>query len=124
MSIFPRTKEKLFGKSTAPTPALQSSSEAAKVEPVATRPQSVDIGAILDGLAAQTSEKLNWKSSIVDLMKLLSIDRSLSARKQLAKELHYDGDANESAAMNIWLHKQLLKKLAEHGGKLPKDLTS
>lgn len=82
----------------------------------------VDVGALLDGLAANASEKLNWKVSIVDLMKLLDIDSSLPARKELAKELNYDGDTGDSAAMNIWLHKQILRKLAEHGGKLPDDL--
>ena len=72
---------------------------------------------------AQTSaEKLNWRTSIVDLMKLLGIDSSLSARKELAKELHYTGDTSDSAAMNIWLHRQVMNKVAANGGKVPADL--
>ena len=126
MSIFGSIKEKIFGK-TAPTAAAPTaSSEAAKKEAKAIPPSMpvVDVGALLDGLAAKASEKLNWKVSIVDLMKLLDVDSSLSARKQLAQELNYNGDTHDTAAMNIWLHKQLMKKLAEHGGKLPQDLKS
>ncbi len=77
---------------------------------------------ILDGLAAKSSEKLDWKHSIVDLMKLVGMDSSLSARKQLATELHYTGDQNDSATMNTWLHKQVLQKLAADGGKVPAEL--
>jgi hypothetical protein len=69
-------------------------------------------------------EKLDWRKSIVDLMKLLKLDSSLTARKELAKELHYSGDMNDSASMNIWLHKQVMQKLAENGGKVPEDLKS
>jgi hypothetical protein len=71
---------------------------------------------------AQNKQKLDWRHSIVDLMKLLDLDSSLSARKELAKELHYTGDTNDSAAMNIWLHKQVMRKLADNGGKVPEDL--
>jgi hypothetical protein len=85
--------------------------------------EPVDVEAVLNGMAAKNSEKLNWRTSIVDLLKLLGMDSSLSARKQLAQELDYSGDAGDSAAMNIWLHKQVMKKLAENGGKLPADLT-
>src|SRR5262249_40183520 len=70
----------------------------------------------------QNEEKLDWRRSIVDLMKLLNLDSSLAARKQLAKELHYAGDMNDSASMNVWLHKQVMQKLAENGGKVPADL--
>lgn len=73
-------------------------------------------------MAAKNSEKLDWKKSIVDLMKLVGMDSSLSARKELATELGYTGDQNDSATMNVWLHKQVLKKLAENGGKVPQDL--
>ena len=76
----------------------------------------------LDGLAAKNSEKLDWKKSIVDLLKLLDMDSSVPARKQLATELHYPGDENDSATMNVWLHKQVLRELSEHGGKIPPDL--
>ncbi len=82
----------------------------------------VDVAAILDDLAAKNPEKLDWKHSIVDLMKLVGMDSGLSARKQLATELHFTGDQNDSAAMNIWLHKQVLRKLAENGGKVPQEL--
>jgi hypothetical protein len=82
----------------------------------------VDVEAVLNKLASQSSEKLDWRKSIVDLMKLLKLDSSLSARQQLAKELHYSGDTKDSAAMNIWLHKQVMIKLAENGGKVPDDL--
>jgi hypothetical protein len=84
--------------------------------------QSVDVGAVLNGLAAKNSQKLDWKHSIVDMMKLLDMDSSLSARKELAGELHYTGDTNDSAAMNIWLHKQVMQKLADNGGKVPEEL--
>jgi hypothetical protein len=84
--------------------------------------QNVDVGAVLDGLASKNSQKLDWKHSIVDMMKLLDMDSSLSARKELASELHYSGDTNDSAAMNIWLHKQVMQKLAENGGKVPEEL--
>ena len=88
----------------------------------AARVSEVDVEAILTKLASQNAEKLDWRKSIVDLMKLLKLDSSLSARKDLAKELHYTGDTNDSAAMNIWLHKQVMIKLAENGGKVPDDL--
>ena len=87
-------------------------------------PESVDVAANLDAMAAKNPEKLDWKRSIVDLMKLVGMDSSLSARKELAKELNYTGDTNDSAAMNIWLHKQVLRKLSENGGKVPQDLLS
>jgi hypothetical protein len=83
---------------------------------------NVDVEKILDGLASSNHEKLDWKHSIVDLMKLVGIDSGLAARKELATELHYTGDTNDSAAMNIWLHKQVMKKLAENGGKVPASL--
>ncbi len=76
----------------------------------------------MDKLAASNSEKLDWKRSIVDLMKLVGIDSSFSARKELAHELHYTGDTGDSAAMNMWLHKEVLRKISENGGKVPADL--
>ena len=72
--------------------------------------------------AAQNKQKLDWRRSIVDLMKLLDLDSSLAARKDLAKELGYAGDTDDSSAMNIWLHKQVMTKLAASGGKVPDDL--
>lgn len=74
------------------------------------------------GAAAAKGEKLEWRTSIVDLMKALDIDSSFAARKELAKELGYTGDSNDSASMNIWLHKQVMAKLAANGGKLPSDI--
>jgi len=82
----------------------------------------VDVEAILTKLASEHGEKLNWRSSIVDLMKLVGMDSSIGARKALATELHYTGDMNDSAAMNIWLHKEVMRKLAANGGKVPADL--
>ena len=75
-------------------------------------------------MASERGEKLDWRRSIVDLMKLLNLDSSLANRKQLAQELNYTGDTNDSAAMNMWLHKQVMKKLADNGGKVPQDLMS
>ena len=93
--------------------------------PAASAPaQQVDIAATLNALAAKNPEKLDWKRSIVDLMKLVGMDSSLSARKELADDLKYSGDKNDSAKMNMWLHKEVLKKLSENGGKVPADLLS
>ncbi len=82
----------------------------------------VDVEEVVSGLAAQKKEKLDWKKSIVDLMKVLDLDSSLKNRQELAKELGYSGDMNDSAKMNIWLHKQVMTKLAENGGKVPDSL--
>jgi hypothetical protein len=82
----------------------------------------VDVADVLTKLAAEKKEKLDWRHSIVDLMKLLDLDSSLSARKELAQELRYSGNMNDSAAMNVWLHKQVMQKLAENGGKVPEEL--
>ncbi|WP_131196105.1 DUF3597 domain-containing protein [Lichenihabitans psoromatis] len=84
--------------------------------------QTVDVAQVLDGLAAKNSQKLDWKHSIVDMMKLLDLDSSLTARQELAKELNYTGDMHDSASMNIWLHQQVMQKLAANGGKVPDDL--
>jgi hypothetical protein len=90
--------------------------------PAATAAGPVDVAGTLDKMAAANHEKLDWKHSIVDLMKLVGMDSSLSARKELAADLHYSGDTNDSASMNMWLHKEVMKKLAENGGKVPADL--
>jgi hypothetical protein len=102
---------------TAPGPATGQ-----KSAPAPAVPASVDVGAILDDLAAKNPEKLDWQRSIVDLLKLVGMDSSLAARKRLAEELHYPGDPNDSAQMNVWLHKEVLKQLAQNGGKLPAGL--
>jgi Domain of unknown function (DUF3597) len=103
----------------APAP---SSPAAGGVMPPKQPAGSVDVDAALTKLAAANKEKLDWRHSIVDLMKLLNLDSSLAARKELAKELHYTGDTNDSAKMNVWLHAQVMQKLAENGGKVPADL--
>lgn len=82
----------------------------------------VDVDAILDKAVAAQSQKLAWRTSIVDLMKALKLDSSLGARKKLAARLMYDGDTNNTWEMNTWLHKQIKKKLAENGGEVPEDL--
>jgi hypothetical protein len=106
--------------SAAPTPASpQAPSEA---RPAAPAGGQVDVAAVLDRLAGEAGQKLDWRKSIVDLMKLLKMDSGFAARKQLAQELHYTGDTKDSAAMNIWLHKQVMLKLAENGGKVPSEL--
>jgi hypothetical protein len=132
MSILGTMMSKILGKAPA---AAASPAQATESAPQAAAPANanvpgapttaiptVDVGAVLDALKDKASQELNWKTSIVDLMKLLSMDSSLTARKELAKELHYDGDTADSASMNVWLHKQIMKKIAENGGKLPDDL--
>jgi hypothetical protein len=131
MSIFGKIMNAIFGtKADAATPGTTTTaggttpaggsapSSGSSAAPAA----SVDVAPILDKAVAAKKEKLEWRTSIVDLMKSLDIDSSLTARKELAKELHYTGDTNDSATMNIWLHKQVLIKLAANGGKLPADL--
>jgi hypothetical protein len=106
---------------SAPTtaPSASSATAAASAAPA----QTVDVAAIVDkAVAAHKGEKLEWRTSIVDLMKALDIDSSLAARKELAKELGYTGDTNDSASMNVWLHKQVMSKLAANGGKLPPEI--
>jgi Domain of unknown function (DUF3597) len=130
MSIFGKIRDAIFGSAkgeqAAPSssPARSSSAAvAAAPGPAGATPMSqVDVEAALAQRAAQNKQKLDWRHSIVDLMKLLDLDSSLAARKELAKELGYTGDVNDSAAMNIWLHKQVMIKLAASGGKLPDEL--
>jgi hypothetical protein len=114
----PTTSSAPASTGSAPTAAASASTGASAAAPSS----PVDVAAVLSGLAAQNKQKLNWRTSIVDLMKLLDLDSSLAARKQLAQELHYSGDMNDSASMNIWLHKQVMIKLAENGGKVPEEL--
>jgi hypothetical protein len=108
----------------APTSSPSTSPSAgAQASAGATAPaRQVDVAAVLNAMAAKNPEKLDWKHSIVDLMKLVGMDSSLAARKELATDLHYTGDQNDSATMNIWLHKQVLIKLSENGGKVPQEL--
>ena len=105
----------------APTSRPPSSAPSAAPAPAAAK-APVDVAAVLDKLTAKAGQKLNWRVSIVDLMKLLGLDSGLAARKELAKELHYTGDTSDSAKMNIWLHKQVMTKLADNGGVVPAEL--
>ena len=130
VGLFNNLMSKIFGHA-APAAASTSGAQASAAPasgatapapaPAAPVPV-VDVAVILNGLAAKNPEKLDWKRSIVDLMKLVGMDSSLGARKQLATELHYTGDQNDSASMNIWLHKEVLRKLSENGGKVPPEL--
>jgi Domain of unknown function (DUF3597) len=129
MSIFGTIVSKIFGKAkpaeTLPAePIAPAPAEAPAGAPVSTALADVDVAAVMDQLAAANPQKLDWRRSIVDLMKVLDVDSSLEHRKQLAGELKYGGDTNDSASMNIWLHKQLMTALAANGGKLPADLAS
>jgi hypothetical protein len=108
---------------TGGSSAATSTSAAAPAQSAAPR-QEVDVEAVLIQMQANHNEQLNWRTSIVDLLKLLGLDSSLAARKELASELHYSGSTEDSAAMNVWLHKQVMQKLAENGGKVPDDLKS
>jgi Domain of unknown function (DUF3597) len=124
MSIFSKIKDAIFGnKAQAATPAVAPPAAAAEPTAVAAAPAAlsdVDVEAILTRLGE--GHQLNWRSSIVDLMKLLGIDSSLDNRKALASELGYTGALEGSAEMNIWLHKATMRELAANGGKVPADM--
>lgn len=148
MSIFGKIKDAIFGAAkakeaapvgadgasspatpastlTAPPASPAQASPAAGTASVSAAPMSqVDIEGVLTQRAAENKQKLDWRRSIVDLMKLLDLDSSLAARKELAKELNYTGSTEDSATMNIWLHKQVMIKLAASGGKVPDELKS
>ena len=136
MGIFDRIKDSIFGDRKA-TPAAGSpsfggvssgsSSTAAAPTPTpapASTMSEVDVEAMLEAKAKNVPRKVNWRTSIVDLMALVGIENSLAERRELARELGYTGDMNDTAPMNIWLHKQVMRKLAENGGKVPDDLRS
>lgn len=126
MSIFGKIMGAIFGTKAEAAPAGSASAGGAPASgggtATAAPAQTVDVVPILEKAAAAKKEKLNWRTSIVDLMKALDLDSSLGARKELAKELGYTGDTNDSAKMNIWLHKQVMNKLAANGGKVPDEL--
>jgi Domain of unknown function (DUF3597) len=138
MGLFSNLLTKVFGQQAAATtttpagaggPAKAGAPAAAGAPTVAstgsTAPAAtIDVTAVLDGLAAKNSEKLDWRKSIVDLMKLVDMDSSLASRKERAKDLNYSGDTSDSAKMNIWLHKEVIRKISENGGKVPKELLS
>ncbi|RYD63467.1 MAG: DUF3597 domain-containing protein [Verrucomicrobiaceae bacterium] len=126
MSLFGKIKDAIFGDkaSAAPAPAAQPA-PGVTATPVASAPQAisvVDVETILEDRAAKSGEKFNWRVSIVDLMRLLGLDHSLTARKELAQEFGYTGALDGSAEMNIWLHKQVMRELAANGGKVPQEL--
>lgn len=108
----------------APAPqAPQAQPQSAPApSPATAQVSQVDVEEILNNMQKQSGQQLNWRTSIVDLLKLLNLDSSLQARKELAAELHYTGDTNDSASMNVWLHRQVMNKLAANGGKVPADL--
>jgi Domain of unknown function (DUF3597) len=141
MSIFETLKNAIFGHAQQPAatagapptasaaaggqtaaPATAGVGASAPSGSPGTASSGVDVAAILDGLKAKNGQNLNWRTSIVDLMKLVGMDSSLEHRKELAKELGYTGDSGDSAAMNIWLHKQVMTRLAQNGGKVPDSL--
>ena len=131
MSIFGKMMSKIFKRdepkaNTSPTPPAVNRS--AINQPVQTTvstvssAEPVDVEAVLSQMAAESSQKLNWRTSIVDLMKLLGMESSLAERRELADELGFTGDKSDTATMNIWLHKQVIRKFADNGGKVPADL--
>jgi hypothetical protein len=140
MSIFGSIMSSIFGgpgqaappaspPSSVGSPSAPAAAQPPSSAPVAAQPSGppptkaqIDVAAVMDKLAEESDEDLDWRHSIVDLMKLLKLDSSLAARKQLAGELQYTGNTKDSATMNIWLHKQVMLKLAENGGKVPADL--
>lgn len=142
MSILGKIMGAIFGTSAQAAPAGGTSAPESTGAPagnatVGSAPQAgsagataapqgaaVDVAAILDKAVKDKGEKLEWRTSIVDLMKALGLDSSLAARKELAQDLHYTGDTSDSATMNVWLHKQVIAKLKENGGKVPADLQS
>lgn len=145
MGIFDRIKNAIWGEAeaaeptatpeastpadTPPSPSPSTTAPSAPAPSPSGTPASttgsapVDIGAVLDNAVSKSGQSLNWKTSIVDLMKALGLDSSLSSRKELAQELGYTGDMNDSATMNMWLHKQVIQKLKDNGGKVPADLS-
>ena len=119
MSIFGRIKDSIFGKKDD---AGQGGQAAVAATSATAAISQVDVEAILTDLAAKAGRPSNWKTSIVDLMTLLGLDSSLAHRVELAKELGYTGDTNDTATMNVWLIKQVMTKLAEQGGKVSANL--
>lgn len=134
MNIFESIKNAIFHKKAEAAPAPAQAAPAEQAAPVQAAPETpaapaapvsisdVDVAVIMDNLADQHGQPSNWRTSIVDLMKLLDLDSSLSHRKELATELGYTGDMDDSATMNIWLHKEVMQKLAASGGIVPDDL--
>jgi hypothetical protein len=131
MSIFGKIRDAIFGKKATPAPETPGQTPTGGGGGTITAPAptvqpetQVDVEQVLTGIAAEKGNPdLNWRTSIFDLMKLLGMDSSLDNRKELATELGYTGDKDGSAEMNIWLHKEVMRQLAAHGGKVPANLT-
>ena len=142
MSIFSAIKDAIFGHKTAAdeaprtthtsinTPPRQTTTAAPPQAGIPASPaqakweREVDVELVLESMASKNPQKLNWRTSIVDLMKLLGIDSSLENRKSLARELGYTGSTDDSATMNIWLHKRVMEELQKNGGKVPASLVA
>jgi hypothetical protein len=126
MSILKTLLSKIVGTKSATTaaeaPASPADMATIALQQAPSAGVQVDIAKILSDMAAKSGAQLNWRTSIVDLMKLVGMDSSLTARKELAAELGFTGDTADSAAMNIWLHQQVMKKLSENGGVVPPEL--
>ena len=129
MALFSNLLSRIWGHADTAAPTAASTVEVPAATPTSDAPAAppapappVDVAAVLNGLAATHAERLDWQHSIVDLLKLVGIDSSLAARKELATDLGYTGELDGSAAMNLWLHKEVMKKLAENGGKVPQEL--
>lgn len=124
--IFPKANAAQPPSATQPAPGQTGGTQpqaAPQSAPAATATmERVDIEQVLDGMAANNPQKLDWRNSIVDLMKLVGMDSTLQERRELADELGYTGDKNDTAAMNMWLHKQVMKRMADNGGKVPANL--
>ncbi|KXV14798.1 DUF3597 domain-containing protein [Gluconobacter oxydans] len=129
MGLFSTIMSKIFGHAEAATPSTSAAPAAtapvaAPAAPAAAPAAApVDVDAVLSDLASKAGQPLNYKTSIVDLLKLLGLDSSLQSRKELAGELHYSGSTDDTATMNVWLIKQVYAELAKNGGKVPADWT-
>jgi 3-oxoacyl-ACP reductase-like protein len=133
MALFSHLLSRIWGQAETAAPTAASTVEVPTATPAAAAPADapaapaapaapVDVAAVLNGLAATHAERLDWHHSIVDLLKLVGLDSSLAARKELATDLGYTGELDGSATMNLWLHKEVMKKLADNGGKVPQEL--
>ncbi|HYW50555.1 MAG TPA: DUF3597 domain-containing protein [Gemmatimonadaceae bacterium] len=126
MSIFSRLKDKLFGtkvpETAAPAAPAAPAASASAATPAPVIPL-LDVEAVLTFMASKNPQKLNWETSIVDLMKLLGMESSLAERRELADELGYTGDKQDTATMNMWLHKEVMRQFAANGGHVPASMT-
>ena len=123
--IFKKKKPEVVTPTSGPAPTVAPTAQTQFTpapEAVPAPVAEVDVAGILDFMNEQRAQKLNWRTSIVDLMKLIGLESSLAERKELADELGYTGDKSDSASMNIWLHKQVIQKIRDNGGQLPTDL--